>query len=847
MRKRISLDPYDEPAHRRLMELQAAHGDRAGALRTYQRLTRLLELDLGVAPDPVTARTLAGITAPAAALDASPAAADASPEAAAGSPEAAAVPEAADAPGEREPGRARRRTRLGALTASIAVVAALAGGATIQGGDPATAAAVPANAVTELDASGTVVASAPGRHQPGRAGGQHGTRSGSSTPATTPCPGSTPRRTRSRRRSTSATPPAPWPSPVTTCGSPTSPTGPCPASTSTAGRTVDTIHVGNGPDAIAAGPAGLWVANSLRQHDPAHRHHDAGPGPSGRRRRRSGRAGRGRHLGVGRQRQSRFGDADRRRHRGPDAAADPGGQRPAGHRPARRRRLGGRRALPERHPDHGRPPGTRTRSTSGTDRPRSPPTPGRSGWPTRYSGDLVRIDPRTEEQDRIDLRTAVNGLAVADGRLWVASGAFASTSHRGGTLRVAAGALPGQLRRGRPRRALRPGAAPGTPGRLRRAAGLPLQRRGPPGARPRPGASVPEPTDDGTTYTFNLRPGIRYSTGAEVRASDVDRGVRRALDPGPPTGLLHRHRRGPGVPRRPASCDLSTGSSRTTTQRRVTFHLVAPDPEFLWKLTMLVVPAPPGTPPGRLTSPLPSTGPYRVAASAGAGTHAHPQHLLPRVVRGRPAGRLPRRHQLGEGAPTPGPRRTRCGTAGPTWPSSSPSAASTRRVAVARRRAAGLGAEPPPQQHRCGTGFVVVNSSLPPVRRRPGRRAFNFAFDRTKAVELLGGPSVAIPTCQLLPPGMPSYRPYCPYTHRPPERRLPGARTWPGRAPSCGLRHPGHEGRPSPRWPGAPTRPLDALPRRGPALAGVPGDRPRSLPDTPRNGSASTTPAAASR
>ena len=62
MHKRIAVDPYDEPAHRRLMELQAVAGDRAGALRTYHGLTELLELDLGVAPDPMTTSTLARIT-----------------------------------------------------------------------------------------------------------------------------------------------------------------------------------------------------------------------------------------------------------------------------------------------------------------------------------------------------------------------------------------------------------------------------------------------------------------------------------------------------------------------------------------------------------------------------------------------------------------------------------------------------------------------------------------------------------------------------------------------------------------------------------------------------------------
>ena len=43
--------------------------------------------------------------------------------------------------------------------------------------------------------------------------------------------------------------------------------------------------------------------------------------------------------------------------------------------------------------------------------------------------------------------------------------------------------------------------------------------------------SMPESTDGGKTFIFNLRPGIRYSTGDEVKASDFARGVKRALRP----------------------------------------------------------------------------------------------------------------------------------------------------------------------------------------------------------------------------------------------------------------------------------------------------------------------------
>src|SRR6478672_710853 len=128
MRKRIAVDAYDEPAYRRLMELQAAGGDRAGAVRTYDRLTGMLEADLGLAPDAVTTRTLAGITQ--------------------GSALGAFVG------GERG---LDHRTRLGALVTTMAVVAALAGGSAILGGASPASAAVPPNTVSELDDSGAVL------------------------------------------------------------------------------------------------------------------------------------------------------------------------------------------------------------------------------------------------------------------------------------------------------------------------------------------------------------------------------------------------------------------------------------------------------------------------------------------------------------------------------------------------------------------------------------------------------------------------------------------------------------------------------------------------------------------
>jgi peptide/nickel transport system substrate-binding protein len=62
------------------------------------------------------------------------------------------------------------------------------------------------------------------------------------------------------------------------------------------------------------------------------------------------------------------------------------------------------------------------------------------------------------------------------------------------------------------------------------------------------------------------------------------------------------------------------------------------------------------------------------------------------------------------------------------------------------------------------TQALFLNTRVPPFDRLDVRRALNFAADRTVAIEANGGPGVAQPTCQILPPDFPGYRPYCPFT-----------------------------------------------------------------------------------
>jgi peptide/nickel transport system substrate-binding protein len=59
---------------------------------------------------------------------------------------------------------------------------------------------------------------------------------------------------------------------------------------------------------------------------------------------------------------------------------------------------------------------------------------------------------------------------------------------------------------------------------------------------------------------------------------------------------------------------------------------------------------------------------------------------------------------------------------------------------------------------------VIVNMRKPPFSNVHARRALAFALDRARMVAIAGGSDLAAPTCQILPPGMPGYKPYCPFT-----------------------------------------------------------------------------------
>jgi ABC-type transport system substrate-binding protein/DNA-binding SARP family transcriptional activator/DNA-binding beta-propeller fold protein YncE len=392
-------------------------------------------------------------------------------------------------------------------------------------------------------------------------------------------------------------------------------------------------------------------------------------------------------------------------------------------------------------------------------------------------GTVTRFDPGDGRIRKLTVGEAPTGVAYGDDGLWVASsrsGAVARIDRESGSVRsVETGnepaavasvgrdawvtVLPGSAshRGGTLRLALPPDGMPSSPDptdfsglpqwqllsltndglvTYRRAGGLA-------GAElvPDLATAIPQPTDGGRIYTFRLRDGIRYSNGDLVRPEDIRRGIGRALKSG-----------------NPYLSGQYTGIRRIVADRKagtVTFHLVRPDQNFLYKLAYAFASA---VPAGR-GRPLPATGPYmtRSFSRGRSWVLVRNPHFREWSREAQPDG-FPARIVL-EASPA---RQIVALERGAVDVLLAPPP--DRVDALARRYASQLHVDP-----SNATFALVVNTRAAPFDRLSVRRALNYAVDRDRIARLSGSSLTAEPTCQILAPTLPGYRPFCPYTLNP--------------------------------------------------------------------------------
>jgi peptide/nickel transport system substrate-binding protein len=272
--------------------------------------------------------------------------------------------------------------------------------------------------------------------------------------------------------------------------------------------------------------------------------------------------------------------------------------------------------------------------------------------------------------------------------------------------------------------------------------------------------SLPEPTDGGRTYTFRLRSGIRYSNGRPVQATDFRSTFERDYALKSPW-MYHGIVGDADCRKHPKRCDLSRGIDANDGAHTVTFHLIRPDRGFLSQLAQSFAYVLPSDTPRRPagTHPLPATGPYMIETY-------EPRRLL-RFVRN------PFFREWSQGAQPAGyPDRIDfriAGTADEVIRAVIDGKADVARWAqpLDPKQASTLKIQYTSQFHSNPSPNIqalFLNTRVPPFNSLDARRAFNFAIDRAAVVNDQGGPSLARTTCQVLPPNIFGYRPYCPYT-----------------------------------------------------------------------------------
>ena len=393
---------------------------------------------------------------------------------------------------------------------------------------------------------------------------------------------------------------------------------------------------------------------------------------------------------------------------------------------------------------------------------------GRSVWVTvSSSADIIQIDPATNlPVRRIAARSRPRGIVEAEGDAWFTARADTG-SHRGGTLTIigqTADDVPATLDpaegsdviSGMDHVFLTNDGLVGFK-RVGGSEGLTLV--------PDLAVAIPTPTDGGRSYSFKLRDGITYSDGTPLRALDVRRSFERIFSVNPdPLGYVGFLDGAEACTRAPATCDLRSSVVVDEGARTVTFKLIAPDPEFLFKLTdpvFVVLPA--DTPRTVATAPLRATGPYMVAEPFDADGSI-------RLVRNprfkewsheaQPAG-YP--NEIVWRVAAEGEDSVALVAADQADSTQWNDAFTTARINELRTQFTDqLHALPPAR-----TWFQFMNTSMAPFDRPEVRRAVNLATDRNKVVELFGGDIAGRVTCQATPPGFPGYEPYCPYTVSP--------------------------------------------------------------------------------
>jgi peptide/nickel transport system substrate-binding protein len=264
--------------------------------------------------------------------------------------------------------------------------------------------------------------------------------------------------------------------------------------------------------------------------------------------------------------------------------------------------------------------------------------------------------------------------------------------------------------------------------------------------------ALPKVTGGGKTYTLFLRPGLEYSNGAPVRASDFKSTVERLFDVNSGGAFFYKGIVGAKSFDRGQSSHIS-GITTNDKGGKIVIHLVKPQGTFTNLLALLfVAPVPPKTPDrDQSFSPPPATGPYVITRSRPGVGWAYARNpawakngaLMPEIPGGH-VGRIEISVIWNQGAQVKELKDGRL-----DWLFDPPP---TRRQPELEAGAGGAQLRVEPTR---STYYFWLNTREAPFDSLKVRQAVEYAVDPHKLSLIYSGQMA--PTDQILPPDMPGY------------------------------------------------------------------------------------------
>jgi peptide/nickel transport system substrate-binding protein len=259
---------------------------------------------------------------------------------------------------------------------------------------------------------------------------------------------------------------------------------------------------------------------------------------------------------------------------------------------------------------------------------------------------------------------------------------------------------------------------------------------------------LPQISSDGKTYTMTMRPGLKYSNGAPVKASDFKYAIKRDFLADSPGVGFFTNIVGADQFSKTKKGDIS-GITTDDATGKITIHLVKPQGDFQNILaTLFAAPVPPNTPAkDQSTHPIPSTGPYMIKSYSPSR-----QAVMVRNPNFKPTPNVPATN----------PDKITISVV-------NDDSAALQQVInnqadydyhpIPVDRLAEVQQKYPDQLKiytPANTYYFFMNNRTPPFDKVSVRKAINYAIDRNALVRLYGG--LATPTENILPPTYPQFK-----------------------------------------------------------------------------------------